>query len=71
MNEKEINDCVQMFKRAHPECAIVYAKDFDVYDRRECKYQSKGCSILWDEFGVEPILICYWNKVVHFSKFKK
>ena len=69
MNQKEINEIIAMFHRVHKSCVIVYAKDFDAYDRRECEYQSKGCSILWDEFGVEPILICYWNPKVHPSKF--
>lgn len=68
MNQKEIKEHIAMFKQVHQDCIIIFAKDFDCYDRKECEYQSKGSSIVRNEFG-DPVLICYWNPKIHPSRF--
>jgi len=68
MNQKELDEIIDMFLRVHKNPVIVYAKDFDAYDRHSCEFQKKGMAVVRDE-GYMPILICYFDPMVHPSQF--
>jgi len=68
MNQQEINELIDMFHKCHTDCAIVHKKDFMAIHRHDCAFQKKGMSVVRDE-GYEPVMICYFNKIVHPSQF--
>lgn len=69
MNQKEINDFIDMFHRVHKECVIVMAKDFLARHRYDCRIQPRGCAIVWEEDDITPLMICYFDKKIHPSEF--
>ena len=70
MNKKEFESFIDLFKHCHPSgFVIVKRSDFLARHRYELRYQSKGCSVVWEDDQITPAFICYWDTNVHSSEF--